>query len=781
MWHGNNNRGIMMSIRNKIIAGTIAGLCAALAPLAAVAQEGGVERLDEIVITAQKREQRLQDVPIAVSVVSGALAESTGGYNIETLRALVPSLNIRKTNTSLNQSVFLRGVGTINFAIAAQPSVATVVDGVVLASAGEAFGDLYDIERVEVLRGPQGTLFGKNASAGVVNIVTKRPGSEFGGYFDIGYYEDDELRLKAAVDLPVTDNVRSRTTATWGDFNGYISNVSSTAGGGTMNGYNRKGVRSVWDIDGETSRWSLAFDYRKSDDNCCVEVIGTRPTGANGPALVSLLSGVDFQGDETRTVRQNLQMRSYEESLGFSMQGDIDWGDKTVTSITAYRTWDATEIREGDWLDTPAAYVGNAFAQLHDFGPQETKTLSQELRVASAGGETVDYVAGVYFSKTDAERFFRRDTIVCRSTTLAPDATGLAPCRSGASVIDTTPSANATFGAKFQNLAAFVDGNWNISDSLRAIGGLRYTRDELSYYHTYNFSPAPGPGIRNAPAGTLPAQLGGSNDSDNLSGRVGMQFDATDDVMLYATYARGYKGPAYNVFFNMGVNNTPVIDEETVDSYEIGLKSSLLDGRMLLNLAAFNAKYDGFQANNFLFLNGTLITTLTNAGKVSSEGAELDFQYQPNDFLMLGGGVAYTKAQVDKFFTPPGSTPSVRDGTQLPLAPELKGSLVAELNIPVGTWTLSPNVLVSYTDDQFSDLNEPVALLIPGYTTVDVTLALTDADDRIRVSLVGRNVTDEAYTALKTGGGPGGVPRLQIPRDADRYFGIQARFRFGGK
>ena len=771
----------MMSIRNKIIAGTVAGLCAALSPLAAVAQEGGVERLDEIVITAQKREQKLQDVPIAVSVVSGALAESTGGYNIETLRALVPSLNVRKTNTSLNQSVFLRGVGTINFAIAAQPSVATVLDGVVLASAGEAFGDLYDIERVEVLRGPQGTLFGKNASAGVVNIVTKRPGSEFGGYFDVGYYEDDEIRMKASVDLPVTDNVRSRTTVTWGDFNGYINNISATPGGGKVNGYNRKGVRSVWDLDAESSRWSFSLDYRKSDDNCCVEVIGTRPTGANGPALQSLMSGIDFQGDETRMVRQNLQMRSYEEALGFSMQGDIDWGDKTVTSITAYRTWDATEIREGDWLDTAAAYVGNPFAQLHDYGPQETRTLSQELRVASAGGQTLDYVAGVFFSKTDAERYFRRDTIVCRSTTLAADATGLAPCRPGASVIDTTPSANATFGAKFQNLAAFADGTWNFTDRLRAIGGLRYTRDELSYYHIYNFSPTAGPGIRTAPAGSGPtATLGGSNDSDNVSGRLGMQWDASDDVMLYATYARGYKGPAYNVFFNMGVNNTPVIDAETVDSYEIGMKSSLLDGRMLLNLAAFNAKYDDFQANNFLFLHGALITTLTNAGEVSSEGAELDFQYKPSDFFMLGGGVAYTKAQVDKFFTPPGSTPTVRDGTQLPLAPELKGSLVAEFNIPVGTWTLSPNVLVSYTDDQFSDLNEPAALLIPGYTTVDVSLALNDADDRIRVALVGRNVTDEAYTVLKTAGGPGGVPRLQIPRDADRYFGIQARFRFGG-
>jgi iron complex outermembrane receptor protein len=770
----------MMSTRNNLVAGAVAGICAMLAAPGAYAQDG-VERLDEIVITAQKREQKLQDVPIAVSVVSGALAESTGSYNIESLRALVPSLNIRKTNTSLNQSLFLRGVGTINFAIAAQPSVATVLDGVVLSSAGEAFGDLYDIERVEVLRGPQGTLFGKNASAGVVNIVTKRPGAEFGGYVDLGYFEDDEVRVKAAVDLPISENVRSRTTVTWGDFNGYINNVSATAGGGKMNGYDRKGVRSSWDLDAESSRWQMNFDYRQSDDNCCVEVIGTAPTGANGPALQSLMTGITFLGDKTRTVRQDLQMRSFERAWGFSLQGDIDWNDKTVTSITAYRTWDATEIREGDWLDTTAAYVGNTFAQLHDFGPQETKTLSQELRIASSGGETLDYVAGLYFSKTDAERFFRRDTIVCRSTTLPVNATGLAPCRPGSSVIDTTPTANATFGASFQNMAAFIDGTWNLTDRFRVIGGLRATRDELSYYHTYNFSPSAGPGIRTAPAGSGPtATLGGSDTSGNVSGRLGAQLDFSDDVMLYATYARGYKGPAYNVFFNMGVNNTPVIDAEIVDSYEAGLKSSALDGRMLFNLAAFRADYSDFQANNFTFLNGALITTLTNAGEVSSQGVEFDFQFKPSSWFAVGGGLSYTDAQVDKFFTPPGSTPTVRDGTQLPLAPELKGSLVVEGSFPVGSWTLAPNVVVSYAEDQFSDLNEPAALKIPSYTTVDVALALADADDRIRVSLIGRNVTDEAYTVLKTAGGPGGVPRLQIPRDADRYFGIQARFRFGG-
>jgi iron complex outermembrane receptor protein len=757
-------------------------VAAALLPMTSNAQQGDADsgRLDEVVVTAQKREQRLQDVPIAVSVVSGALAESTGGFNVEALRTLVPSLNIRKTNTSLNQSLFLRGVGTINFAIAAQPSVATVLDGVVLSSAGEAFGDLYDIERVEVLRGPQGTLFGKNASAGVVNIVSKRPGDEMSGYLDLGWYEDNEMRVKGALDMPISENVRSRTTVTLGKFDGYLDNISTSAGGGKANGYDRKGIRTVWEIGSKGNLWTFTGDYRESDDNCCVEVIGVAPTGASGAAYASIYSGVTFAGDDTRQVKQDLQMRSTEKAWGLSLQGDIDTGIGTITSITAYRTWDATEFREGDWIDVPAPYVGGAFARLHDFGPQTTKTISQELRLASNGGGAVDYVLGLYYSKTDSERFFQRNVLNCTASTLLPDATGLRPCRAGASTFVDTFS-NATFGADFKNLAAFADGTWNISDRFRVIGGVRWTQDDLSYFHNRVPTPFAGqPGIRTDTSG-----FRGSNDSDNVSGRAGVQWDISDDFMAYASYARGYKGPAYNVFFNMTVNNTPVIEAETADSYEIGLKSTLLDGRVLLNLAAFDAQYDDFQANNFLFLNGALITTLTNAGKVSSKGFEIDLQAKPTDVLTIGAGAAYTDAKVDSFFTPPGQTATVRAGTKLPLAPEWKASLFTELNIPIGSFVLQPNLLLAYQSESFSDLNEPAALRIPGYTTIDLTIALTDENDRFRVALVGRNLTDETYTVLRTGGGPnggtGGVPRLQIPRDADRYFGIQARFNFGGR
>jgi iron complex outermembrane receptor protein len=759
----------------KIIARAVAvATCAAVFPLASLAQDEG--RLDEIVVTAQKREQRLQDVPIAVSVVSGDLAEASGNFNIEALRTLVPSLNIRKTNTSLNQSLFLRGVGTINFAIAAQPSVATVLDGVVLSSAGEAFGDLYDIERIEVLRGPQGTLFGKNASAGVVNIVTKRPGKTLGGYLDVSWFEGNEMRIKAAYDSPITDSIRSRTVIMKSEFDGYIDNVTSTAARGDLNGYKRQGGRTVWEFDGDNSNWVFSGDFRSSDDNCCVEVIGTAPTGATALAYASIYSGVTFAGDDTRQVKQDLQMRSTEEAWGMSLQGDIDVGSGTITTITAYRTWDATEFREGDWIDTPAPYVGNGFAQLHDYGPQKTKTFSQEMRYASKGGETVDYVLGMYFSKTDSERFFQRNIFNCTASTLAVDATGQRPCRAGSSTYVSTFS-NATFGADFKNLAVFADGTFNASDRLRLIAGARWTSDELSYFHNRVPTTFAGqPGIR-----TDRSDFTGRNSSDNASGRAGVQFDMSDDVMLYASYARGYKGPAYNVFFNMTLNNTPLIEAETADSYEAGIKSTLLDGRVLVNAAIYDAKYNDFQANNFTFLNGTLITTLTNAGEVSSSGWELDIQARPNSMLTLGAGLAYNDAKVDKFFTPAGSTPSVRSGTKLPLAPEWKASLVGELTIPVGSFTLSPNVVIAYQDDSFSDLNEPTALKIPSYTTVDLSVALTDANDRFRVALIGRNMTDESYTVLKTSGGPGGAVRLQIPRDADRYFGIQARYNFGTK
>ena len=761
-------------LRRIASAASFAAIFAGSAHSAAAQEAAEVVSLQEVTVTAQKREQKLQEVPIAVSVVSGALAESVGGFNIESMKMLVPSLNIRKTNTALNQALFVRGVGTINFAISAQPSVAFVLDGVVLSAAGEAFGDFYDVERVEVLRGPQGTLFGKNSSAGVVNVVSKRPGRFYGGYVDAGWYENNEFKVKAAFDTPVSDTLRGRTTAFFGNFPGFVDNVTTGPAGGKTNGYHRKGIRSVW-VSNISDSTQLTFigDYRKSNDPCCVELIGTRPTGPQAIALTNLLAGTTFSGADTRTVRQNLGMRSLEKAYGASLQADIDLGGKTLTSITAYREWDATEIREGDWLDAGAAYVG--ISQLHDYGPQTQHTLSEELRITSPGGGFLEYVGGLYYSKTNAERYFQRDDIVCLASTLPVDATGLRPCTAAASTI-VTPSANATFGADFKNIAAYADGTFHVADAFRLIAGLRWTQDKLSYFHNYNPSPIAGPGLRTVRSGFM-----GNDSSDNVSGRAGGQWNITKDFMTYATYARGYKGPAFNVFFNMAPTDQQVIAAETADSIELGLKSTLFDGRVVLNAAVFDAKYKNFQANNFLVLNGVTITTLTNAGDVTTRGVELDFAAKPTRDLSISGGLAYTLARIDKVFTPAGQTPRYTVGTQLALAPKWKASMVADYHIHLDSMDIIPGVVWAAQSEQFSDLNEPAALRIPGFGTVDMTLAFADQQDRFRITLVGRNLGQKSYAALLSPGGPGGAVRYQIPRDADRYFGVQARFNFGGK
>lgn len=764
----------MGSRNHNMGIGTSAAFAALVASTAAIAQntesQPAAGALEEIIVTAQKRTENIQDVPAAVTVLTGRQIENSGALNVEGLLALVPTLNFRESVSTIDSSIFLRGVGTINFSIAAEPSVAFVLDGVVQARAGEAFGDLYDIERIEVLRGPQGTLFGKNASAGAVNVVSRKPGNEFDGYVDLSAFEDNEYRARASVDIPLSDKVRSRFTATYGTFDGFIRNVTY---GRDVNGYERWGVRGIVAAD-VSEKLTLTFigDYREANDDCCAEVIGTVPAGT----AAGTQAGITIDGDQVRAVRNNLVNKTIETSWGGSLQADYDLGAGTLTSITAYRDWKNDGIRDGDYADT--AYVG--IPQLHDYGPQPSTTFTQELRYASPSGERIEYVVGGYYYKAKAERTFQRDDIVCSTSTLPP-VDGLTPCAPGSSVL-TFPSSRATFGSTIENIAAFGQATFNVTDALRLIAGGRYTRDDVSAFHDRIPSPIAGPGVRTDGSGYRM-----QTDESNFSPRAGAQYDFSDDFMGYVTYSRGYKGPAFNVFFNQNPQQLNAIEAETADSYEAGLKSTLLDQRLLLNTAVFYAQYDNFQANNFDLLNGVVITRLTNAGKISTRGAELDLIARPSDSFTLTGGIAYADAQIDEFNLPPGSpSTDTRKGERLPLAPEWKASLSANWRIPLPLpFDLELGATGAYTDEQVSDLNNnPVqrpALTIPSYTVVDANIALVDDDDRYRISLMINNAFDESYASLITPGGPGGSYRYLIPRDADRYFGVSVRVNFGGR
>lgn len=782
---------------------------------------------DAIIVTAQKRAQNIQDVPVAVSVVSGDALERQGGINIENAQYLVPSLNFRKSGTALNQSLYLRGVGTTTFSIGGEPSVGTVLDGVVLARSGEAFSDLVDIQRIEVLRGPQGTLFGKNASAGVINIVSKKPGPDFGGYAEGGFFfgNGKEYRVRAGVNLPWGEKIGSRFTGFYSNWDGNIINETL---GRRVNGYERYGVRGVIEAKPtENVTLTLIGDWRKSNDDCCAEVIGAPARNADNTVYANFTTRANgalpaLQGDRGRRIRQNLLTQALEKAWGVSFQADIESDNgPTVTSITAYREYNSNEIRDGDFLSTP--YVG--IAQSHDFGPQTGNTFTQELRLTSPTGQFIEYVGGLYYYRAEQERTFTRANIACTASTFLPTAGGLTPCASvnGPTSTVTFPIGTANFGTTFKNMAAFGQATLNFSDRFRAIVGLRYTHDQLDGFHirTVPVAGASNPvfdqGVYNeyirqinlgaTPAAAQAAAVLLSNGvpfrqkvtNDNLSGKAGLQFDVSDDVMAYATYSRGYKGPGLNIFFNLQSNGTPPLDPETADSYEAGLKTTLLDGAMTFNLAGYYAKYKNFQANNPDFVLGQRITRFSNAGTVSTRGFEADLLYRPVDDFTLSAGVAYTDAKVDAFKLPPGApiTDQVASGTELPFSPKWKSTLGGTYTIRTGGFAdVELNAQGSYQSSQISLLVANPLIRensrIKSYGLLDMALALVGKDDKWRVSFLAKNVFDTHFAASIVDGGPlsAGFPttpapggsssyRYIIPREADRYFGITAKINFG--
>ncbi len=727
----------------------------------------------DIIVTAQKREENLQKVPAAISVVSAAQLEQRGVVNLTSLQQLVPSLNFKDSATTLDSSVFLRGVGTINFSIAAEPSVGFVVDGVTYARSGEAFGDLYDIERVEVLRGPQGTLFGKNASAGVINVVTKRPGNRFAGYIEGTATTDREYKLRGAVDVPMGEGLAGRFTANYGRFSGMVRNLTLDR---RVNGYERWGVRGLIVAEPtDALTFTLIGDYRKQNSDCCAEVIGTTPTGV----LAGALAGVNLRGDETREIRQNTLTQTRERSWGLSLQADLDVGGAgTLTSITAYRKYRNYGIRDGDFIDR--VYTASGGNQLDDYGPQPSKTFTQELRLSSPGHQMLEYVVGTFYYNAKQQRTFQRDDIVCSATTLPAVTPGLFPCATGSST-QRFPSAVGTFGSTIENVALYGNLTLNLSDRFRLIGGARYTHDKVEAFNVR--TPATnggGPGLANAGANY---QL--NTKKSDFSVRAGAQFDVLDNLMTYATYSQGYKGPAFNVFFNQNDNQLAPIAAETANAYEVGAKFKTHDGSFTLNTALFYAKYDNFQANSFVSLNNSVITQLTNAGAVSTKGAEMEAVVRPSRNFTVNMGLSYTDAQIDEFNLPPGAPAgsSTRRGEQLPLAPTWKGNVGATWKIETGGFAnIEIGSQVALTSDQVSSLeSNPVtrrAITIDGYVLLDANIALVDPNGVWRVNFIGRNLTDQSYATLITSGGPGGSYRYLLPRDVDRYFGVNLRLSY---
>lgn len=745
-------------------------------------------QVEEIIVTAQKIEENVQDVPIAITAVSGDTLAASGTTSLENLSQLVPSVTFRKGTTNANSAVVLRGVGTISFSIAAEPSVSTVVDGVVLSRSGQAFADLVEIERLEVLRGPQGTLFGKNASAGLINVVSKGGTDALEGEFTAEYYEGNEVRTRATVAGPLAEDLTFRANAFYGKYQGNITNVAPLGTGDEkINGYEHIGFRGLLDFDNGPARIKIIADYYEADDDCCGEVTGVS-RGAVLNAELNLPLGVS-QGENQRFVSHNLVTQSLDRQYGITVNADFDvFTNHTLSAIYGYRNWNNEELREGDFL--PRAIVGTP--ELHDRGFVETDQSSLEVRLASDQSKAFKYQVGAFYWKSENTQDFTRNVISCATSTLPVDPrTGARPCNLGDTVNTLFPTATSNSLVDIENYAIFGQATYDFTDRIGLTVGMRWTNDSIDYVHRRapgvnrtNGVPTTGAGISGAPAGGTIASGGngtvlstGSSSNSNFSGKAVLTVKPTDDIMFYGSYTRGYKGPAFNVFFNhtAPVNSVP-IDEETSDSFEAGIKSQFADNRIQLNASVFQVTYDGFQANNFVLLNGAVVTNLTNAGQVRSTGFELDALANPVEGLDLFGSVAYADAKVRRFNPNPlTNAPDARDGTKLPLAPAWSWNIGAAYETPFNMFGADAKVYLrtsfNHVGKQFSDLGQSGP--IDSYGLWNASVGFSDTEDSYRLTFIMRNITDESYVLLNTSAGQ----RLHIPRDADRYMGASLRFR----
>ena len=729
---------IKTSVLSQAVAAAIA--LGAMPTFAAQGDEESVS-LQAVTVTATRRAESLQKVPVAVSVVDGEQLERDNRNGVASIVQQEPSLNFRTGASNKDTSLFIRGVGTISTSPGVEPTVATVIDGVVYGRPGQATLDLLDLERIEVLRGPQGTLFGKNASAGVLNIVTKAPTEETHGYIDQSYYSGNESRTRFGIGGSlIPDTLKGSLTTLFGSYDG---NVDNRANGHEVNGYNRKGVRGKLEFTpNDDLTLTLAADYMQSHDDAPNGVVSKALT----PAFAGALAPVSASG-HSRDIASDY--RSHVEDINKGLSAQLDWnlGDYTLTSITAWRGWDNTQWQDGDRLAT----ITSAFPGTEDKGDLSYDQYSQEVRLASPKGEFVEYVGGLFYMHGKDDETYRRTLVT--------------PTGSQRGVADYTTTSDS--------YSAFGETTLNFTSRLRGIAGLRWTHDDLEYDHRRVSTSA------TTVSGIQPGtRSSGSVDEDGWSGRLGVQYDLSDDVMAYVTYSRGYKGPAYNVFFNMQPRDTDALKPETSNTWEAGIKASAWDNRLTSNVAVFHSEYDNYQANFFDTVANQVVTRLINAGSVSTEGVELDYALQATQNLKLSGALAYTRARIDQFSCPAGAAASCNvDGKTLPYSPDWKSYVRADYSIPLANGLdVELGTDYSWQSEVQYDISQNPDTKQGAYGIWNASIALADYTNGWRVALLGKNLADKSYSPMLASGS--GYIYRAVPRDDERYFGVQLRKDF---
>lgn len=720
------------------------------------AEDERADTLEEVVVTARKREESLMETPISITAFSGEELVNRNLVSIDQIGTQTPGLvfssSANISGSSNAAAVFIRGIGQSDYTLAVEPGVGIYIDDVYLPHSIGNVANVVDVERIEVLRGPQGTLFGRNTIGGAIRVVTKKPNEEYEGdiEFTVGSY--DRIDIKGHANIPLTDNFFVRFSALSQDRDGFVNRPFLDGDSGDKDSVNLIGQARWLISDSLTADLTIGIDSDDSEGAPQVALFqdpthpaGTQPTRfrdfiapfVDPLVLQGMLQGFtpgvinDPDGSCCRSFSDtNIPNEMDGENATLTLTWDIN-DNLTLKSITSHRSLDAKFGRDADNLPFNQ--------QVELFLSVEYDVFSQELQLSGTGmDERLNWTLGAYYFDEDG---------------VEDDFVAFA-------------SFDITSGGFFttEDYALFAQGTYDLTDKLSLTLGIRYTDEEkeakvdgdrhqglqtgfvtslAAMGSKANTSFGPGLPFALVPPGTY------VEDIEETVPYVNLSYQWTEDLMVYASYSEGFKGGGIQVR-NGPLPFLPQFEPEFVESYEVGLKWTGLDGRLNLSLAAYSMDYEGVQLPGIVFQPnlGNAVSVVDNLGDAKNEGVELEIIALPTPNLRISAGLSYldsgyesVKANNPGDALDPNSAITTSD--ELPNTPEWQFNASVSYDIETSRGVLTPRVDVGYTDEQFNDAINSEILKRDAYTMLNLSLGYVSEDEKWSGSLFVQNALDE--------------------------------------
>jgi len=727
-------------------------------PVAVGAQEAAPKVLDEIVVTAQKREESLQDVGIAITALSEEQLVDAHVVNVQDLQGMVPGLTLGESFGFAQ--IMIRGVGTDNPFSGGDPSVAMHVDGVVVGQSSAQLGSLFDLERIEVLRGPQGTLYGRNTTGGSINVITARPSQELTGYgrFTAGNY--GLFQGEGAVGGPLTDQLLGRIAVKIEERDGYGDNL---ADGGEIDDASRQSVRGQlhWLATDDFDALVSVEYHREDDNNYMPKFRGPSYPDATDPRLFPTPSA-GMRASDRHDIFADTPIQNERDQ--WSVTGTLNWrlNDQfSLTSISNYQEFEKVPQQDFDMTELPF------YTQSEQI---ESNQASEELQIHYEG-TNVDGIVGVYYYTEEIES----DNRLYQAIPVPPCGPVTNDLLSGYPIDDLC----FHFRGDTDTDAAAVYANFNINftENVRINLGGRY-----SYEHREGFTDR-----WIAPGLLTPLTFEDEGSFNDFTPRVGIEWKPVDSLLVYATYAEGFKSGIL-----LSGQRTPLLDPETVDTIEAGMKGRFLDDRLQLNIAGFFYDYTDLQLGRSVPAGASGFTLVyENAAEAEVKGAELELNWLVSDRLRVDGSLTYLDAVFTDYITTdpfdtvlfllglaPPAVPEQLASNHLVQAPEWAWTARAEYDFPLpyAGWNgrlafeAAYKSQVYFTQFNYDDLGED------GATTFNAFLKLSSPDDTWSLNFWGRNLSDEdIYTGTFIINGSRTNAGMLAP---PRTFGVTLGYQF---